>query len=59
MIRVAIVGAGAIARAHADALAASPHFQLVAVVDTDAARANGLAEKFGALSATSIDAITS
>ena len=58
MIRVAIVGAGAIARAHADALAASPHFQLVAVVDVDAARAGALAEKFGARSATSIDALT-
>jgi predicted dehydrogenase len=58
MIRVAIVGAGAIARAHADALAASPHFQLVTVIDTDAARASALAEKHGALSATSINAIT-
>jgi predicted dehydrogenase len=58
MIRVAIVGAGAIARAHADALAASPHFQLVAVVDVDAARAQALADKFGARFATSIDALT-
>ena len=58
MIRVAIVGAGAIARAHADALAASPHFNLVAVVDVDAARATALAEKFGARSATSPDALT-
>jgi predicted dehydrogenase len=58
MIRVAIVGAGAIARAHADALAASPHFSLVAVVDVDAARAAALAEKFGARSATSLDALT-
>jgi predicted dehydrogenase len=58
MIRVAIVGAGAIARAHADALAASPHFNLVAVVDVDAARASALAEKFGARSATSLDALT-
>jgi predicted dehydrogenase len=58
MIRVAIVGAGAIARAHADALAASPHFNLVAVVDVDAARATALAEKFGARSATSLDALT-
>jgi len=58
MIRVAIVGAGAIARAHADALAASPHFELAAVVDVDAARAAALADKFGARSATSIDAIT-
>ena len=45
MIRVAIVGAGAIARAHADALAASPHFELAAVVDVDAARAAALADK--------------
>jgi predicted dehydrogenase len=58
MIRVAIVGAGAIARAHADALMASPHFRLVAVVDVDAARAAALADKFGARSATSIDALT-
>jgi predicted dehydrogenase len=57
MIRVAIVGAGAIARAHADALAASPHFTLTAVVDVDAARATALAEKFGARAATSIDSI--
>jgi predicted dehydrogenase len=58
MIRVAIVGAGAIARAHAEALSASSHFQLVTVIDVDAARAAALAEKYGALSATSIDAIT-
>ena len=58
MIRVAIVGAGAIARAHADALAASPHFSLVTVVDVDAARAAALADKFGARSATTIDALT-
>jgi predicted dehydrogenase len=58
MIRVAIVGAGAIANAHADALAASPHFNLVAVVDVDAARATALAAKFGARSATSLEALT-
>ncbi len=58
MIRVAIVGAGAIARAHADALAASPHFELVYVVDVDAMRASELADKFGARAATSIDALT-
>ena len=58
MIRVAIVGAGAIARAHADALAASPHFNLVAVVDVDAARAAALAAKFGARSATNLKALT-
>lgn len=58
MIRVAIVGAGAIARAHADALKASHHFELTAVIDVDAARAADLAAKFGARSATSIDAIT-
>jgi predicted dehydrogenase len=58
MIRVAIVGAGAIANAHADALATSPHFSLVAVVDVDAARASALAEKFGARSATSLDTVT-
>ncbi len=57
MIRIAIVGAGAIARAHADALAASPHFQLVAVVDVDAARAAALAAGSGARVATSIDAL--
>jgi len=58
MIRIAIVGAGAIANAHAEALAASPHFQMIMVVDVDGARAAALAGKFGVPSATSIDAIT-
>ena len=52
------MGAGAIAAAHADALAASPHFQLVCVVDVDSTRAATLANKFGARSATSIDSLT-
>jgi predicted dehydrogenase len=58
MIRVAIVGAGAIARAHADALAASPCFELTTIVDVDTERAAALADKFGARSATTIDALT-
>lgn len=48
MTRVAIVGAGGIARAHADALAALPGCALTAVADTDRDAARRLADSAGA-----------
>ncbi len=47
-VRVAIIGTGGIAHAHAEAIAAlSPHAELAAVVDLDADRARAFAERFG------------
>lgn len=46
-LRCAIVGTGAIAHAHATAIAAYPHAQLVAVTDLSRESAEAFAEKFG------------
>jgi predicted dehydrogenase len=46
-LRAAIVGTGAIADAHAQALAATPDAELVAVVDRDLARARDFAARWG------------
>lgn len=45
--RAAIIGTGAIAHAHAEAIGASPDAELVAVVDRDADAAERFAERFG------------
>lgn len=47
-IPVAVVGAGYFGRLHARQYAANPAARLVAVVDTDEARARAVAEEFGA-----------
>lgn len=47
-LRCAIVGTGAIAHAHAEAIAAYPHARLVAVTDLSRAPATAFAERFGA-----------
>lgn len=49
MIRVAVIGAGAIAKAYIDVLAGLDDFRLAAVVDVDLARATALAEANGAI----------
>ncbi len=46
-LRAAIIGTGAIANAHAGALAATPDAELVAVVDRDPALARAFAERWG------------
>lgn len=46
-LRAAIIGTGAIANAHAAALAATPDAELVAVVDRDPALARAFAERWG------------
>ena len=46
-ITTAVVGVGAFGRGHARVLASLPSAELVAVVDSDAARAAGVAEEFG------------
>ena len=45
-LRAAVVGVGYLGRFHAEKYAAEPEAELVAVVDTDAARARELAERF-------------
>ena len=47
-LRCAIVGTGAIAHAHAQAIAEYPHAQLVAVTDLSRESATAFAERFGA-----------
>lgn len=47
-IRVAVVGTGYFGRFHADHYARNPRAKLVAVVDTDEARARAVAAEFGA-----------
>jgi len=47
-IRVAVVGTGYFGRFHADHYARNPRAKLVAVVDTDQARASAVAAEFGA-----------
>lgn len=48
MLRVGMIGAGIISKAHADALARNPRATLAAVVDLDADRASEVAAPFGA-----------
>ena len=57
MTRVALLGAGAIARAHADALAALPGCELAAVADTDFAAARRLADPAGARAFPGVEAL--
>ncbi len=47
-VRIGFIGAGGIARAHADALSKVQNAQVVAVTDVSQEAANGLAEKTGA-----------
>ena len=57
-LRFALVGAGVIGKVHAEALAALPDVaELVAVVDRDPAKARELAARYGAESATDLDAV--
>ena len=51
-IRTAVVGTGYFGRFHANHYSRNPRAQLVAVVDSDAARANTIATEFGAEPAT-------
>jgi len=51
-IRTAVVGTGYFGRFHANHYSRNPRAQLVAVVDSDAARANAVATEFGAEPAT-------
>lgn len=64
-IRTAVVGAGKMGAIHAKVYSQLPESQLVAVVDTDAAKAAQLAEKYGCPSCTDcaeimdkVDAVT-
>ena len=57
-LRFALVGAGMIGRTHARALADLPDLaELVAVVDTDPARAQELADRYGIEATTDLDAV--
>src|SRR5256885_2030607 len=56
-VRVAVVGAGAIGRVHAQAVLRTAEAALVAVVDTDAAAAASAAAEAGCRHFTSIDAL--
>ncbi|WP_350347530.1 Gfo/Idh/MocA family oxidoreductase [Agromyces sp. G08B096] len=47
LLRAAIIGTGAIAHAHAEAIAAYPDAELVAVVDRDPQAAERFAERYG------------
>lgn len=53
-VRVAVVGAGAFGRLHAQAFAARADVELVAVVDTDLARARAVADETGARAASTL-----
>lgn len=54
-LNFALIGCGRIARKHVDAIANAPDAKLVAVCDTDRARANAIASKLGIPSFTDID----
>ena len=57
-VRFALVGAGVIGKVHAAALAGLPEVaELVAVVDTDAAKAQELAAQYGVPVAADLDAV--
>jgi predicted dehydrogenase len=58
-IRAAILGAGGIATAHAQALASLDGVALAAVADVDGGRAERLAERWGARAFSSLDAMLS
>ncbi len=58
-IRVAVVGSGYFGRFHADHYARNPRAELVAVVDTDEARARAVATEFGAEAAVRLSAASS
>jgi predicted dehydrogenase len=48
-LRVAVVGAGAISRAHLEAVSACPSLEVAGVFDRDNARARAAAERYGGL----------
>ena len=57
-LRFALLGAGVIGKTHAHALAGLPDVaELVAVVDRDPAKAQELADRYGALATTDLDAV--
>ena len=57
-LRFALVGAGVIGKVHAQALAELPDVaELVAVVDRDPAKAQELADRYGAEATTDLDAV--
>ena len=56
-IGYAVIGAGLVGPRHAAAAARTPGAQLVAVCDQRADRAEALAEEFGALALTDVDAV--
>ncbi|HEV7516168.1 MAG TPA: NAD-dependent epimerase/dehydratase family protein [Thermoanaerobaculia bacterium] len=51
-VRVALVGAGYVARFHLEILASLPGVEVVAGVDVDRTRAQGVARRFGAVATT-------
>lgn len=59
MIRFALIGAGFIGSAHARNLAAHPGVEFALVYDSDPARATAVADRYGARTAASLDAIMS
>ena len=54
-VRTAIIGCGKVGRIHADALKSVPEAELVAVCDSDAARAAAFAGQYGVRPYTDID----
>lgn len=56
-IGYAVIGAGLVGPRHAAAAARTPGAQLVAVSDQQADRAEALAEQFGAIPLTDVDAV--
>jgi len=58
-LRIALVGAGSMGENHARVIAQSAHAQLGVVVDTDGARAERLAARWGAPSAADLEAARS
>ncbi len=57
-LRIAVVGAGHLGSAHARILARSPAFDLVAIVDPDAARRAALSAELGVPAESSVDALS-
>ena len=57
VLRAGILGTGAVARLHAEAIAARDDARLVAVSDVDAARSESFAQQFGAGSVPDLDAL--
>jgi predicted dehydrogenase len=54
-LRIGLVGAGQVAVRHAEAYAANPHAEVVAVVDPLLQRAESLASRYGAFAGTSYE----